>query len=126
MFTVVSEQGSQFEGPLSPSNQYYAFLSKVDLDDTTQLYDVMFEVVAQEWAQNALFSSAVFLSAPPPVSPALIYHIPGIDQNTLVNTLGVTSIDFVAEGSWYLLTFEQAPGGNNSLYHPDIDKQKQS
>jgi hypothetical protein len=126
VFSATGGQGSSFEGPLSPSNTYYAFLSKVDLDATTNLYDVMFEVVAAEWMRNALLSSTVSFEAPPPCSPALIYHIAQIDATTLVSTLDVKSIDFVAEGSWYLLTLLSATDGIGDLYDPDIDMVKQS
>lgn len=126
LFGSVSSQGSQFEGPLSPSNQYLAFLSKVDLDDTTSTYDVMFEVVAMEWAQNALLSSSVSINAPPPAAPALIYHIPSIAADALMTALGVNTIELIAEGSWYLLTLEKTTDGASSLYDPDIDQLKQS
>lgn len=121
-FTSVNDQGQNlFTPPLSPSNWYYAFLSKVDLDDTSQTYDLMFEVVAYEWMQNAIASSPVDIVAPFPVSPALIYHVVGLTEAEVVKTLNVSDIKWVAEASWYLLQLMPGTNSNTDLYDPNID-----
>ena len=55
--------------------------------------------------------------------PALLYHIQAADETDLLQALGLTSTDFLAEGSWYQLTL--APGDKGAvtgdLYDPDID-----
>jgi hypothetical protein len=118
----VGAQGLQFASPISPSNQYYAFLSKADLDETTQLYDVFFELISKEWMDNAVLSAAVDIIAPAPSSPALAYHIPAVEETSIVQALGLKSIDFLAEGSWYLLKLKSGSSGvYGDLYDPAID-----
>jgi hypothetical protein len=121
LFSSVGKQGTT--EPLSASNQYYAFLSKADLDASKNTYDILFEVVPKEWADAAIFASPIDVRAPAPAAPASLFHIRGADPNDVVTMLGVKSTDYVAEGSWYLLTLTQGATGalTGDLYDPDID-----
>lgn len=131
-FTNTGQQANQFNGPLSPSNFYYACLSKVDLDESTGTTDLFFELVLKEWMEAAILSSSVTTMAPPPTSPALCFHIPycgvdnqgGYSQATILSLLGLKTADNLAEGSWYLLELNSTPGTGaviGVLYDPDLD-----
>lgn len=124
VFSRTGKQGDLIPVPLSPTNQYYAFLSKLDLDVSTNLYDIFFEVLSKEWTDNAILSASVDFIAPSSFLPALAYHIPTVAESDLVALLGLETIDDAAEGSYYLLTL--SPDINKSdvvgsLYDPDID-----
>ncbi len=128
-FTNVSGQGAIFDDPMSEGGQYYAFLSKVDLDAVANTYDLLFEVVPKLWLENAIATTTVDLPMEAPTSPASLFHIVAADPTTVLNVLGVKSPDLVAEGSWYLLTLTQDPAQGQlpgDLYDPDIDLQKTS
>lgn len=131
-FTSTGQQADQYNGPLSPSNFYYAFLSKVDLDERTNTSDVFFEMISKEWMDVAILSGSVNTVSPPPTSPAVAFHIPycGVDnkggygQDIILTCLGLKTADNLAEGSWYLLQLNSTPGTGaviGSLYDPDID-----
>jgi hypothetical protein len=121
LFSNVGEQGPTL--PLSPSNQYYGFLSKADLDATSNTYDILFEVVPKEWMDAAILAPPIDVRAPAPPSPASLFHIRNADPTEVVTLLGVKSTDYVAEGSWYLLTLTAGSTGKvtGDLYDPDID-----
>jgi hypothetical protein len=122
LFSNAGGQGTT--NPISPSNQYYGFLSKADLNPTSNTYDILFEVIPKEWADAAILASPIDVRAPAPPSPASLYHIRDADPTAVVTVLGVKNTDYVAEGSWYLLTL--TPGAlqkavTGDLYDPDID-----
>ena len=121
--TNLGKQGDTFNKPLSDSNQYYGFLSKADQDWETGLWDVLFEVLPAEWAANALARSGDDVNIIAPIGPASLYHLPAVDQNALLQILGLKTTDDLAEGSWYLLQLEKQDKGtvNGMLYDPDID-----
>lgn len=129
------KQADQYKGPQSPSHSYYAYLSKVDLDESTNTSDVFFELVLKEWMDAAILSSSVNALAPPPTSPTLAFHIPycgvdskgGYSQETFLSLLGLKTANDFAEGSWYLIQLGNNPGANaviGILYDPDIDMGK--
>lgn len=125
---AINIQGQPFgDDPISRSGNYYGFLSKVDLDQETNLYDVLFEVVSKEWMDNALISRPFSIRSLLPPSPALLYHIRGVPESTILKTLGLTTADDMAEGSWYLLSLSKSPptlaegAVAGDLYDPDID-----
>lgn len=132
MFGNVGAQGNRFDAPISPSGQYYAFLSKADpaggtygegsepLDDA---YDVLFELISKEWMDNAVFSSPIEVRKPAPTPPALLYHIGNVPTAAILKALGLTTTDDLAEGSWYLVSLNQGDKGAvvGDLYDPDID-----
>lgn len=124
IFGSVGGQGTPYNNqPLSPSNQYYAFLSSADQDETTLLYDILFEVVPVEWMDLAIMAPPVDIDAPPPTSPASLYFINAVDEAAILSALGLKSADYLAEGSWYLLTLVQGTDKvTGMLYDPDIDK----
>lgn len=126
LFRNVGAQGDAFEqSSLSPNGQYYAFLSKVDLDATTETYDVFFELVRADWMENAVLSGSTSVSAPAPSSPAVLYHVPSVAEKDILSALGLKSADDLAEGSWYLITLTKGTGTiTGNLYDPDIDKAK--
>lgn len=121
LFQNVGEQGDQFNQPISPTNRYYAFLSKADLDESTNKYDVLFEVAPAEWFENAILSGqSIRLLAPP--GPSSLYHIRDADPAALLKALGLSTADDLAEGSWYLITMEKGTGAiTGDFYNPDID-----
>jgi len=124
LFGNTRAQGEQFDTLTPPSDgRFYGFLSKADYDDATQKWDVLFEVVNAGWWENAVLGRSVSISARLPTIPALLYHIQAVDEASLLKALGLTSTDYLAEGSWYQLTL--TPGGqgavNGDLYDPDID-----
>ena len=123
-FDNLGKQGDQFNALLSKSNQYYAFLSKVDLiNEKTKKYDVFFELINREWADNALFSSTASINKLPTKIPAVAYHLPEVDETELLKILNLKSTDYLAEGSWYLIQLEKGATGPlvGDLYDPDID-----
>ncbi len=131
-FTNTGQQADQYNGPLSPSNFYYAFLSKVDLDESTNTSDVFFEMISKEWMDVAILSGSVNTVSPAPTTPAVAFHIPycgvdnkgGYSQDAIMACLGLKTADNLAEGSWYLLELSSTPGKGaviGSLYDPDID-----
>ena len=128
LFNNISEQGSAFNIPISPSGWYYAFLSSVEQDWESQKYVVLFEVVPQEWVDNAIMNGDALISALAPVSPASCYFLNQVDGTTLMNMLGLKSEDDLAEGSWYLIQLEKATSGPllGDLYNPDIDMEPES
>jgi hypothetical protein len=128
LFGNVSAQGKQFDkNPFSQSNQYYAFLAKVEEDESTtpKTYDVLFEVVPQEWMENVILSAATSIKLLAPLAPGSLYHVRDVDETTILNALGLKTTDDLAEGSWYLLTLtkksESDVGVTGDLYDPDID-----
>lgn len=125
---AINLQGQPFaDEPISPSDMYYAFLAKADLDVVDGTYDVLFEVVTKEWLDNVLFSRTESISSPLPHAPALLYHLTGVSQSDILGALGLTSADDVAEGSWYLLHLSKSQSERlegtvaGELYDPDID-----
>lgn len=126
LFQNVGGQGSQFNGPISKSGRYYAFLSKADLDETTGTFDVFFELLPFEWAENAILSG-LDVDLPPPLSPEIVYHVPSADPSALLSMLGLKTADNLAEGSWYLLQLAPGTGGiSGDLYDPNIDTKSKS
>lgn len=125
LFSNLSDQGNVFNGPISPSNRYYAFLSKVDLDETTQLYDVFFELMPKEWADNAFFAGEVNIKAQAPTPPATCYHFPRVPGNEIAARLGLKSPDDMAEGSWYEILIEKKTSEEDNVvgffYDPSLD-----
>ncbi|MBV9762800.1 MAG: hypothetical protein JO340_19735 [Acidobacteriaceae bacterium] len=123
LFKNVGAQGAKFDrDPLSPTGQYYGFLSSVEFDQTTKTYDVLFELVQKEWNDNAVIDPDTEIRAPAPFAPALLYHIRDIAEEPLLEALGLATPDNLAEGSWYLLTLQKGKDTvTGDLYDPDID-----
>ena len=124
LFERTRAQGAQFDTLEPPADgRFYGFLSKADLDEDTQKWDVLFEVVNAGWMENAVFSGSVSISYSLPTLPALLYHIQAADETALLKALGLTSTDYLAEGSWYQLTLTSGGKGavTGDLYDPDID-----
>jgi hypothetical protein len=84
---------------------------------------VLFEVVNAGWMDNVIFGRSVSISARTPTVPALLYHIRGADETAMLRALGLTSTDYLAEGSWYQLSLSPGSKGaiTGDLYDPDID-----
>jgi hypothetical protein len=122
----IGTQGQAFNQPLSPSGNYVAFLSKADQDWETGLWDILFEVVPQEWAMNALVTGSEEVRIIAPQGPASLYHIPTVTESALLQMLGLKSTDDLAEGSWYMLQLQKQNEGtiNGMLYDPDIDMER--
>lgn len=123
LFKNVGAQGSKFDqDPLSATGRYLGFLSQVNFDETTKSYDVLFEVMSKEWAENAVLNEKPEIRAPAPVTPALLFHIRGIGREPLLKALGLSTTDDLAEGSWYWLQLEKGKGTvSGDLYDPDLD-----
>ena len=121
-------QGRPFDNPFSPTNQYFAFLSKADLDVTTGLFDVLFEVLPAEWVELVVLLATNRVDAKLPESPASLFHIIGVQPEAILQALGLDNPDNLAEASWYLLTLTPKQNGgdvvNGDLYDPDIDMQQ--
>jgi hypothetical protein len=125
LFDNVGGQGAQFDKPLSPTNQYYGFLSNVDLADGVDpnIYDLLFEVVPKEWVDNAVLSSPVSIDYRAPECPTSLYHVPAAGTRALLGRLGLASVEELAEGSWYLLTLVASTESDDvegNLYDPFI------
>jgi hypothetical protein len=136
LFGNVGAQGSQFDRPLSPSGQYYAFLSKADPAGGTYgpptpppessydtAYDVLFELVSKEWMDNVVFSPPIDVRQTAPTPPALLYHVWNVPTDAILKALGLSTTDDLAEGSWYLISLTEGDKGAvvGDLYDPDID-----
>ena len=124
LFAKTRAQGARFDTLTPPEDgSFYGFLSKADLNARTGRWDVLFEVVNAGWMENVSFSRTVSISARTPTVPALLYHIREADETTLLKALGLTSTDYLAEGSWYQLKLSPGEQGavTGELYDPDID-----
>jgi hypothetical protein len=123
LFKNVGAQNSKFDkDPLSPTGRYYGFLSTVEFDETTKTYDVLFELMQKEWADNAIISQKTEIDAPAPVTRALLFHIRDVAREPLLKVLGLSTTDDLAEGSWYLLNLKKGKDTvSGDLYDPDID-----
>jgi hypothetical protein len=124
LFERTRAQGAQFDTLDPPADgSFYGFLSKADFNESTKTWDVLFEVVNSGWMENAVFSGTVSISSRLPTVPALLYHIQAVDETSLLKALGLTSTDYLAEGSWYQLTLTPGQKGpvTGDLYDPDID-----
>ncbi|MEA2184705.1 MAG: hypothetical protein QOF69_3890 [Solirubrobacteraceae bacterium] len=124
LFGKTRAQGARFDTLTPPADgSFYGFLSKADFDADTQKWDVLFEVVNSGWMENVIFGRSISISARTPTVPALLYHVQAVDEATLLKALGLTSTDYLAEGSWYQMKL--SPGGKGAvtgdLYDPDID-----
>jgi hypothetical protein len=121
-FSSVSSQGKAFDGRISPSNQYYSFLSSCEQDETTELYYAMFEIVPYEWFQNVYASDPIIKLLAPPRQPASLYMMKDLTESQLLTALGQKSIDDVAAGSWYLLVLTSGTGSyNGTLLDANFD-----
>jgi len=117
----IASQGDKFNGHISSSNQYYAFLSKADFVEGSG-YDIFFELVNKEWMDNAIMSSPTDIKAMAPTPPGVCYSIEAVDTQTLLTTLGLKSEDDIAEGSWFLMTLAQGQGKvTGDVYDADMD-----
>jgi hypothetical protein len=124
LFGRTRAQGEQFDSLTPPADgSFYGFLSKADFNEDTQKWDVLFEVVNTGWMENNIFGPSVSMSTRAPTVPALLYHIQAADETALLKALGLTSTDYLAEGSWYELTLSPGNKGavTGDLYDPDID-----
>lgn len=130
LFSRTRAQGAQFSGRPGQSDEYYGFLSKVDLDtsEAQPVWDILLEVVNKQWLDNVL-SQPLDVAAPLPPLPALLFHAPRLSQDVLLETLGVKDVNSVAEGSWYLVTLTKSSGltedpsrFTGDLFDPDIDQ----
>jgi hypothetical protein len=124
LFDRTRAQGARFDTLEPPADgRFYGFLSKADFDEDMQKWVVLFEVVNAGWMENAVFSGSVSISSRLPRVPALLYHIQAADETSLLKALGLTSTDYLAEGSWYQLTLTPGAKGavTGELYDPDID-----
>lgn len=136
LFKGVSQQNQAYQDdPISPSGNYYAFLSKADLDAgaKTKSWEVLFELVSQEWMDSAVNSRPIAIDRPMPPAPALLYALHDVDEATLLKALGLKTTDDLAEGSWYLLNLSpskskalqaelgEGTGISGDLFDPDID-----
>jgi hypothetical protein len=117
-------QGATFDSLEPPSDgRFWGFLSKADLNTDTQKWDVLFELVNAGWMENVVLRRSVSIPSRLPTVPALLYHVQAADETALLKALGLTSAEFIAEGSWYQLTLSQGSKGavTGELYDPDID-----
>ncbi|TGN14062.1 hypothetical protein [Leptospira ilyithenensis] len=123
----VSQGGAPFNDFLSPDGSYYAFLSKVDINESNQA-DILFEVVNENWMNNVILKSELSLTKLPPPSPALLYHMVGVDPSALKQVLGLATDDDLVEGEWFLINIAKAASTSDPnqghLYHPDLDMQE--
>ena len=119
----LNKQGQKFEYLISPSNQYYAYLSKVDQDYSTKLYDIYFELFTKEWGDNVLMNGGVDVKITSPVPPISAFHMRDKIESEIMLMLGLKSVDNLAEGSWYLIHLEKGSSGTltGDFYNPDID-----
>ena len=104
-FGNTSAQGAGLNGPLSPSNQYYAFLSSADPDGAGGPYITMFECIPKEWTDNTVLAAAVSVRAKLtiPIPATLFTPIP-MTEAQILTAFGITSMDYFAESSWFLIT----------------------
>jgi hypothetical protein len=102
-FGRTGDQGNALTAPLSPSNTYVAYLSRLEPLDSGDV-TAMFEMVTLEWASNAANSAQEVIAAAPD-GPATMWSIAAVAPSTFQAALGVTDPDLVAEGVWFLLTF---------------------
>lgn len=125
LFSNLGGQGDAFNNLISPTNRYYAFLSKVDLDTRTGMYDVFFELMPKEWADNAFFAGIVDIKAQAPTPPASNYHIPGVSGTEMAQMLGLQKPDDMAEGSWYEIMIEKSTSEDDRIvgyfYDPALE-----
>ncbi len=102
-FGLTGDQGNALLAPLSPSNTYVAYLSRLEPLDRGDV-TAMFEMVTLEWASNAANSAQEVIAAAPE-GPATMWSIESVASTTLESALGVTAPDLMAEGAWFILTF---------------------
>jgi len=122
-FSNVSRQGTIFDSPIADNGRYYAFLSKADYDESTDTWSVMFEVQPAKWVINVFEAGSVQINYMAPVGPASIFHLTSVLTNPLLEKLGLSSTDDLAEGTWYAIAIEKQDSGplNGIFYNPDID-----
>lgn len=102
LFSNLKGQGNAFNQLISPSNRYYAFLSKADLvDERTNTYDILFELMPKEWAENAFFAGKIDIQATAPTPPATCYHVPFVSWAEIAQMLHLKDPNELIEGSWY-------------------------
>jgi hypothetical protein len=123
LFNNLAAQGKAFNGPLSPSNWYYAYLATAEQDWQTHNYVVVFEVIPAEWVNNTIMAGDATIQTLAPISPVSLYFLNQVDETTLLNALGLKSEDQLAEGSWYLLQLIKDDKGQlvGDLCDPDAD-----
>jgi hypothetical protein len=125
LFSNLGGQGNAFNNLISPSNRYYAFLSKVDGDKYTDVYDVFFELMPKEWADNAFFAGQIDIRAQAPTPPASCYHIPRVSGTEMARILGLQKAEDMMEGSWYEIMIEKSISDDDIavgyLYDPALD-----
>tara|TARA_R110002167_G_scaffold281830_1_gene487111 strand:+ start:2794 stop:3228 length:435 start_codon:yes stop_codon:yes gene_type:complete len=119
----LAKQGKQFEVLISSSNQYFAYLSKVEQNYKTKLYDIYFELFTKEWGDNTLMSGSIDVQMSSPVPPVSAFHMRNKKASDLLAILGLKSQDNLAEGSWYLIELIRGSTGtlDGDFYNPDID-----
>lgn len=110
--------------PKSPTNAYFAYLDKADLNITDGSWYLMFDMIPAEASLLGLADDSGD-EMPPPVLPTIIFHAHGVSQAAVWKALQLATSDEPAEGSWYALLLDQ--GGDpetqlvGDLYHPDTD-----
>jgi len=123
LFKNVSRQGTQFNSPIAANNWYYAFLSKVDYDQSTGTWSVAFEVQPAVWTVNVFQNGSRPIKYRAPLGPASIFHMPYASGQDLLAVLGLKDPNDIAEGTWYNIKI--VPKVSDILlgifYNPDID-----
>lgn len=124
-FDNLGDQGNAFNKAISASNRYYAFLSKVDGDKFTDIYDVFFELMPKEWADNAFFAGYIDIRAQAPTPPASCYHLTAVSGTEIAAMLGLQKAEDMMEGSWYEVELEKSSSETDRLvgyfYDPALD-----
>ena len=123
LYENLAKQGNQFDDLISPTNQYYAYLSKVDQISQTKKYDIYFELWTKEWLDNVSRSGDIDVEIAFPPGPVSAFHMRDQDESELLSILGLKNVNNLAEGSWYLIELEKGPTGSlvGDFYNPDID-----
>lgn len=124
LFSTISSQRT-CDNPFSPSNKYWAFLSKIDYSDgiNPNNFDVLFEVIPQECGNARYPKYDVTVKVTPPVDPASLFFLHEVDIQSLKTALGASTID---EGQWFLVSLIPGESGNlvGDFFDPDIDIDK--
>lgn len=118
-----------FTDRLSPTNEYYGFLSKVESGLTTDSYELYFECITRQWGDLVFMRAGVPISKLAVESPDTVLHLRNQTLEEILSKLNLTSEKFLTDGSWYELrlvskdlerdTDPGIPAGN--FYNPDID-----
>src|SRR6187399_1865183 len=108
VFQSVQSQGKSPTpaDPKSPTDVYFAYLDKADLDRSDGSWYLMFDMVPAEAALLGLAGSTGDGMAPPAL-PTIIFHAHGVTQAAVWEALQLSGSDEPAEGSWYAIYLQQ-------------------